>query len=338
MDILTQGLLGSTLAQSSAGKDHIRMATIVGFIAGLVADLDILIRSSSDPLLNIEYHRHFTHALLFIPAGALVAALFLWPFFRHRLSFRSVYLYSFMGYSLSGVLDACTSYGTYLFWPFSDQRMAWNIISIVDPVFTGLLLAAMIFAFRKQAALIARAGLVLGVLYMLVGWVQLQRAEAEVMQLAQQRGHQIKRLEVKPTLGNLLLWRSIYENDEVLHVDAVRVGLLSSPRIFPGASVRLFRLENNEMAIPVDSVLYNDFRRFDEFSDGYVAIAPGRPGTLSDIRYSNLPNSLEPLWGIEFDPLMPDRHVSFSFYRDMSRANRDAFVSMLLDREKNAGQ
>ena len=69
MDILTQGLVGGVLAQSLARKNERKIATLVGVVAGLLADADILIRSSSDPLLNIEYHRHFTHSLVFIPVG-----------------------------------------------------------------------------------------------------------------------------------------------------------------------------------------------------------------------------------------------------------------------------
>jgi inner membrane protein len=331
MDILTQGLLGATLAQSAAQKSHVKMATFIGFFAGMLADLDILIRSSSDPLLNLEFHRHFTHSLLFIPLGGLVAAAIIWPFFRHKLGFRHIYLYAFMGYSLSGLLDACTSYGTYLLWPLSNERIAWNMISIIDPVFSSILIAALVFSFRKQHNMIARAGLLLASIYMLTGLVQLQRAEAQIYQLAEQRGHEVSRFEVKPTLANLLLWRSIYEHEGKLYVDAVRVGLFSTPRVFVGDSVALFRLDDNAVTIPVDSVLYNDIQRFNTFSDGYVAISPEHPGTLSDIRYSNLPTSLEPLWGIEFDPAVVDRHVAFAFYRDMSKANRDAFMAMLFN-------
>ena len=56
MDIVTQGLLGATLAQSAAARDT-RLATGVGFAAGLLPDADSLIRSGSDPLLFLEFHR-----------------------------------------------------------------------------------------------------------------------------------------------------------------------------------------------------------------------------------------------------------------------------------------
>lgn len=150
MDILTQGLLGGVLAQSVAKKEETKLATFVGVIAGLIADADIFIYSSNDPLLNIEFHRHFTHSLFFIPIGAAIAVALLWPFLRKRLSTGRLYLYSLLGYSMSGVLDACTSYGTHLLWPFSDERIAFNIISIIDPVFTLLLLITLLFSLRLK--------------------------------------------------------------------------------------------------------------------------------------------------------------------------------------------
>jgi inner membrane protein len=136
VDILTQGLLGAVFAQVIANKEEKKLASIAGAAAGLLADADILIRSSSDPLLTLEYHRHFSHSLFFIPFGAAIAMLLLWPLMRRRLSLRRLYIFCLAGYSLSGLLDACTSYGTYLFWPLSNERVALNIISIVDPIFT----------------------------------------------------------------------------------------------------------------------------------------------------------------------------------------------------------
>ncbi len=152
MDILTHGLLGGTLAQSASKKNEMRAATATGFLAALLADADTLIRSDTDPLLVLEYHRQFTHALLFIPAGALLVALLLWPAFKafgHRLALRRIYLYALLGCATSGFLDACTSYGTHLLWPFTGERIAWSIIPIFDPLFMLILGAALLFGLRQ---------------------------------------------------------------------------------------------------------------------------------------------------------------------------------------------
>lgn len=330
MDLITQGLLGTAMSQSGARQQDVRLAAGIGFFAGIAADMDILIQSENDPLLNIEFHRHFTHSLFFVPLGALLVALVLWPFLRKRLPFLRLYLFTFLGYCLSGVLDAFTSYGTHLLWPLSDVRIAWNTISVIDPVFTLILLIAGIIAFRKHASTPARIGLLLATLYMSVGWIQLQRAHTLAEGLIAERSHQAQSLLVKPTLGNLVLWRSIYEFDGSLYVDAIRVGLWSDARIYPGESIKKFKFDRDLDQVPASSVLAADIARFAHFSDGYLAIRPEQPNVLIDVRYSNLPMTIAPLWGIEINPEQPGQHANYMLYRDASRQTRQIFLSLLL--------
>ncbi len=329
MDLFTQGLLGASMAQSGSKQNETRIATGIGFFAGIVADADILIRSENDPLLNIEFHRHFTHSLFFVPFGALIAALLLWPFLRKRLPFARLYLFTFLGFCLSGVLDAFTSYGTHLLWPLSDARIAFNTISVIDPVFSLILLTAVVVAFRKHTRTAARVGLLLASVYMSFGWVQLQRAESIAETLAADRGHVIDELLVKPTLANLVLWRSIYESDGRLHVDAIRVGLFSESRVYPGDSVEKFVLERDMRELSPTSVLATDIQRFTKFSAGLVAIRPEQPDVLVDVRYANLPMNLYPLWGIEMNIAQPDQHAKYTLYRDASGETRQQFLTLL---------
>ena len=109
---------------------------LIGFLAGLAPDLDVFIGSSTDPILFLEFHRQFTHSLIFIPFGSLLVALLIFPLVKRSMNFKTVYLASLLGYATHGLLDACTSYGTQLFWPFSNERVTWNNISIIDPLFT----------------------------------------------------------------------------------------------------------------------------------------------------------------------------------------------------------
>jgi inner membrane protein len=337
MDIVTQALLGANMAQTVAQKQHMRSAAVIGLFAGVLADIDVLIQSSSDPLLMLEYHRHFTHSVFFIPFGALVAALLAWPFARQRLRFGQIYLFALMGYMLSGFIDACTSYGTHLFWPLYPHALSFNIIAIIDPLFTLILLLTLLFALNNRRQLVVRTGLSLAALYLLFGWIQLQRATEVSSELAEQRQHPVQRMLLKPTLGNLLLWRSVYQSEGRLYVDAVRVGLFADNRIYPGASVALFDQQARYPSLPEGSVLYNDIRRFMAFSDHYVALLPGassqQPEMLADVRYSMLPNSLQPLWGLQMDVQSPQQHADFRISRDTSKQTRQRFLSMLQGRD-----
>src|SRR5690606_3538084 len=94
-------------------------------------------QSSKDPLYGLIFHRHFTHSYVFIPIGALMVALLFWSFFRKRnYSFKKIYAACIVGWATHGTLDACTSYGTQLFWPFNNVRVAWDNVSIIDPIYT----------------------------------------------------------------------------------------------------------------------------------------------------------------------------------------------------------
>ena len=330
MDLITQGLLGATMAQSGAKQKEIRIATGIGFFSGILADADILIQSANDPLLNVEFHRHFTHSIFFVPFGALIAACILWLFLRKRLSFTRIYLFALLGYCLSGVLDAFTSYGTHLFWPVNESRLAFNIISVIDPVFTIILLVAVVYAFKKYTITAARAGLLLATVYLSFGWLQHQRAATIAEELANERGHAIEQLMVKPTLGNLVLWRSIYQTGGQFFVDAIRIGLLSEPIVYTGDSIKKFVLERDMNSLPPASVLSTDISRFTAFSAGFVGIQPEQPNILIDVRYSNLPTTVSPLWAIEMDLSNPDQHAQYMLYRDSSKETREKFISLLL--------
>jgi inner membrane protein len=331
MDLLTQGVLGAALAQSAAPREQARLAAGIGFAAGLLADADALIRSPSDPLLVLEYHRHFTHALAFVPVGALVAAALLWPLLRRRLPFARLYLYSLLGYALSGVLDACTSYGTHLLWPFSDQRVAWSIVSIVDPLFTLLLGAPLAAGVVLRRAAPARVGLALAAGYLALGLLQHERAESVARALAAERGHRPERLLVKPTIGNLLLWRAVYVDGGRAYVDAVRVGA-GGALVYAGSSVALLDPARDLPWAPPGSRARLDIERFVAFSDGYAARHPERADFIGDVRYAMLPTSVAPLWGVVHDGRDPAAGVTFEAARTLAPQARQRFLDMLAGR------
>lgn len=333
MDIVTQGLIGAALAQAGARPNEARLASLVGFCAPLLADADALIRSAEDPLLYLEYHRHFTHALLFIPFGALLASLLLWPLLKNRLAFKRIYLYALLGYATAGFLDACTSYGTHLLWPFSDDRIAWSIISIFDPIFSLVLLAAIVFGAVKHQPLAARIGMVFSVAYLSLGAIQHNRAESLTQRLAQQRGHIAERLVVKPTMGNLLLWRSVYESDGMYYVDAVRVSLTGNGKIFTGNMVQAFDINRDLPQLTNQMTVYRDIERFELFSNGFLAWHPEHPDVLGDVRYAMLPTSTRPLWGIKLNLGAPNEHVTFDTDRTMPHAERKVFFAMLFNEQ-----
>ncbi|MAN78927.1 MAG: metal-dependent hydrolase [Rhodospirillaceae bacterium] len=331
MDPLSQGALGAALPLATRRRTQAVVAGGLGFIAGMMADLDVLIRSQTDPLLFLEYHRQFTHSLIFIPVGGLIAALLLYRPFRrwHGLTFPRTWMFCALGYGTHGSLDTATSYGTVLLWPFSDARFSWSIISIVDPLFTLPVLALAIAGVVRRNGAWGRAALVWALVYLGLGTVQHRTALAMGHALAADRGHAPLRLEVKPSFANILVWKVIYETADRFHVDAVRAGI--GPMVMPGTSVPRLDPARDFPWLRADSRQARDIARFARYSDGYVARDPNHPDRVIDVRYSFVPNEIAPLWSIGLWPdAAPAAHVTFETHRESVRARLPDLWRMII--------
>ena len=315
MDPVTQGAFGAIFAQTISNKKKILVGSIVGCFAGLAPDLDIFIRSASDPLLKLEYHRQFTHSLIFIPIGALIVTLFSRLLFKKYLSWSETYLFSFLGLATHGLLDACTSYGTQLLWPFTDERITWNYISVVDPFLTIPVILAIIFAIIMKNKYITLFGIAYILVYLTFGAYQENRAQFVGKSIANLRGHDSKDLTAKPSLGNLFLWKTIYEDDGFYYVDAVR--LFSKLEYCQGTKIKKLDLLNDFPELDIKTQQYKDIIRFDWFSQGYLGKVIDK-NIITDVRYSAVPNEVDGLWGIR---ISLDKHNSSHVDWVVNRSN-----------------
>jgi inner membrane protein len=302
VDPLTHILLGANLGYVALGRRLGRTAALAGGLAAFAPDADVFIRSAADPLLAIEHHRGFTHSLSFAPIGAaLVAALWLWrPAWRTRAWF-PLWLGCAVGYVSHALLDAATTYGTQLLWPFSSHRIGWDVIAIIDPVFTLALLLGLIWAVTRQRFAPSLAALVLGGCYIIAGTIQHARAVNAQQALATARGHRIERCEVMPTMANNVVWRALYSTGDRMFSDRIRVGWFSAPAVRKGWSLPLVRAD----ALSAGEAARNrhrSFERFAWFSDHWVARNPSDLTMFADMRYSLSAEAFDPIWGIRFTP------------------------------------
>jgi inner membrane protein len=333
MDPLSQAVLGASVPQAISRTKTVVAASLCGALAGMAPDLDSLIRSDTDPLLYLEYHRQFTHSLIFIPVGALLCSLLFYYLFMRRwqLSFKLTYLFCFLGYATHGLLDACTSYGTQLLWPFSNERFAWNTISIVDPLFTLPLLALVIIGVRKKRPMFGKLALSWVAIYMGLGLYQHLRVTEAGEQLAAERGHTPLRLEVKPSIGNLVLWKVIYEVEDGYYLDAVRaVPVSGNLKVYTGGFVPKLDVERDLPWLNPDSQQARDLARFNWFSKGFLSLDPTNPKRVIDMRYSMVPNEAMGMWSVWLEPdANASAHVSLKQDRDTTGPRREKFTKLL---------
>ena len=327
MDPLSQGTVGAVFAQSVANKNNIFKIGLIGFLAGMTPDLDVLIQSSTDPILSLEYHRQFTHSLFFIPFGSLIFAILIFPLFKSSLSLKTVYFASFLGYATHGLLDACTSYGTQLFWPFSNERISWNIISIVDPLFTILILIFLVIAIKTKKKIFSFYGIGWIIFYLTLGYVQYQRALSVAIELATLRGHNGERMTLKPSFGNLILWKSIYKHKETFYVDAIRTAQSSSWCL--GETIRVFDYKSHLPSLDMESQQKKGIERFRWFSQDYLGYVKEK-NIVTDVRYSMIPNQIAPMWGLTIDEQRGiNDHATWWTSRNLDQSQIDLFIDLL---------
>lgn len=301
MDPITQGTLGAAASLAVLGARSplsLRSVALMGAAGGMAADLDVLIRSSDDPFLAILFHRHFTHSLAFVPVGGALVSLAWLARRRLREDWRWVLGATTTGYATHALLDACTTYGTLLLWPFSMERISWHAVSVVDPLYTLPMLVLVVLSVRRKAPRLATWGFLWGLVYLGFGFAQRERAASAQTELARRRGHVVERSLVLPMFANDVAWRSLYRSGATYHVDKIRVPWTGGACVTPGTSVPA----EGPPPAGISPSAQRAHRLLRWFAGGWVARDPEDPTVLGDLRYSFAPTEAATIWGIRVDP------------------------------------
>ncbi|MFT7432982.1 MAG: inner membrane protein [Alphaproteobacteria bacterium] len=326
MDPLSQAVVGVVFSMSASKRATMRLAAFCGVVGGMAPDLDIIIRSNSDTLLALEYHRQFTHALISIPFVGLVVCLALWAIFsRKKADFKLYYIFTTVGVATHGLLDACTAYGTYLYWPFSFERVAWSNLSIIDPLFTIPLLVFVITATVLRSRKLSIFSVIYAFTYISFTFYNQNIVSAHVHKVAHDRGHKIERLFLNPTLGNSVLWRSIYRYNGRHYIDAIHSLPHYNIKLISGTDVPIIEGAFVYPEIGQDNQARNDILRFEKFTSKFLYVVEGAEYTLGDLRYSSTPDSTEPLWSFNINPNQLEAYGKFQH----NRANRNSSLKKL---------
>jgi inner membrane protein len=315
VDPVTQGLLGAAAAQAAlASRAPDELETKIwwlGALGGMAADLDILLRWPGDPMVALTYHRHFTHSLSFIPLGGILVAL---PFLLRRRKLpdperasRYILAATTLGYATHALLDAFTSYGTMLWWPFSDARIAWSSISIIDPIYTGLLAAGVWLARRRLRCRPARVALLLSSLYMLVCVGQRVRVREAQSRILEHHGVAPDARFVFPGLLANTRWRSLAITGDTLRADAIVVPWFGEARYLAGETHPRFSPRQAPPELfegPGGERVRSALETMDWFAGQRLYIEASEPGwwRICDARYARSPESFRGLFCWELEP------------------------------------
>jgi inner membrane protein len=223
MDSLTQIVVGAACGEAVLGRKIGNKALLFGAIGGTIPDLDVIIGRLiySNEIDALVFHRGFMHSFLFAFIGAFV---FGWLVFRqyNRRSREGTTLLKdwiwlfFWSLFTHPIIDSFTPYGTQLFAPFSNYKVAFNNIAVVDPLYTLPFLIPLIMAmFYKRTDQSRRKlvglGAVLSSAYMIFTLFNQHQVESILEKSLVDNDIRYQRYQVQPTIFNNLLWYGVAE-------------------------------------------------------------------------------------------------------------------------------
>jgi inner membrane protein len=141
-------------------------------------------------------------------------------------SFKNWTLMFFLAFLTHWIIDACTAYGTQIFEPFSRYRVAFNNISILDPLYTVPMIIGLVGVFYAKKYPKQRLwnyiGISVATLYMVSTFYSKSVMNSVVADSLQEQGIEYTEYITYPSILNTVLWQTT-----VLSEDAYYYGTYS---------------------------------------------------------------------------------------------------------------
>lgn len=217
MDSLTQIVLGAAVGEATLGKKVGNRAALWGAIAGTIPDLDVFMNFFQGELQSLITHRGVTHSIVFsILMAPVLGWLISWIYKGKRGSPRDWTKLAFWALFTHPLLDCFTTWGTQLFYPFTDYRVAFNTIFVVDPVYTlpfMLCLIVALFLSRESRArrIWTWVGITISSFYLLITVTNKLVVDAVFTNALHTQGKSVYQFSTYPSPLNNLLWYVVAE-------------------------------------------------------------------------------------------------------------------------------
>jgi len=255
MDSLSQFILGAACGEAVLGKKMGNHAILWGGIAGTIPDLDVIFMPLLDnPAFKLGFHRGYSHSFLFLTLLAFLLAYLLHRWYNNmprtkklNTTFKDWLWLFLLALNTHAILDSFTTWGTQLFLPFSDARIALNNIFVADPIFTlpfTFLVLACLFVARQKPLRrkLIYSGLGFACLYICFTFFNKIQVSNAFKTALNQQGIQYNKFMTAPTPLNNILWYGVVETD-----DAIYQGLYSI--LDDDKNIEFERFEHNKHLI-----------------------------------------------------------------------------------------
>jgi inner membrane protein len=283
MDSLTQIVLGAAVGEVVLGKKVGNKAMLYGAIAGTIPDLDTLASNFLDTSRALEFHRGFTHSIVF---SAVFAPIFAWivTLYEKYKDLKGWAWLFFWAFFTHPILDAHTTWGTQLFWPF-DLRLAFKTIFVIDPLYTLPFLVCLILAMSRKRTDGKRRyynnlGLILSTSYLLITIVLKGVTYFKFKDALKSQNIAYSALETRPAPLNTILWSA--------NVDTKDAYLLGDYSLFDTSPISFVSYPKNHELLG-DLAQSEPIQRMIKISKGWYIISK-EDGQLyfNDLRFGLL--------------------------------------------------
>lgn len=226
MDSITQAALGAAVGEAMLGKKLGNRAMVWGAVFGTLPDLDVLISPFLTTSGNLFWHRGPSHSLLVMILASIAAGKWLprlWK--KQKISGGLAGAFVFAVWSTHVLIDCFTVYGTSVLWPFSNARIGFNNLFIIDPFYTLPLLITLIWlAFLRTKQQLPKRrrlcwwGLGISSAYVALSFGAKQLASEGFDADLKRRGISYSRRMEAPTPFNILFWRSAVDRENEIWI------------------------------------------------------------------------------------------------------------------------
>ncbi len=148
MDNLTHSLTGLMLARAGLAKFSGR-GTAILVVASNIPDIDV-VSWVGGPVAALEYHRWYTHTLLFSPLMAALAVLLVRLIGRKPIPWWPAFGLSMIGVLSHLAFDWTNSYGIRLLMPFNREWLRLDLNNVIDAWILAILLLAVAAPFLSK--------------------------------------------------------------------------------------------------------------------------------------------------------------------------------------------
>ncbi|MFP4556695.1 MAG: metal-dependent hydrolase [Bacteroidales bacterium] len=325
MDSLTHIVIGAATGGAILEKKVGNKALFWGAIAGSLPDFDSILTPFFEPVQALFFHRGFSHSILFAIIAAPILGWIISKIHKDQ-HFRQWTMLSLISILTHSLLDILNTYGTATLSPFSQARLSFDAIGIIDVFLMVPIVVLMILLIKKPKYSRGRQLLsftILGYAFLFITFAIINKFHIENRAKEQLANLNIEysRLKTSPLPVTNFLWLVIAEDSAGYHFGYIgNFDKHNTEFNYVRRNAELLKELNNNEKIT----------QLVRFTDGYYTVNRKKDNSLwlYDLRYGSMAFNDEQDWYVfSFQIIKDDSKITVS----RAHPNREFSINNLAE-------